>query len=902
MRISMVSLWAAMFFAGLILFGKGEARAEGTDTLPVEERLVREVALPDLLALAWERNPLIRSARSQWDASKESTGVKGGYPDPVINVTYFPEPIETRLGPQDWNLVISQPVPFPGKLGKAGEMETLGAKIAGLNLDMTVRKINADLAAAFYELLYIQQAMDVARRSARLLDELRKIGETAHGRERATLVDVVKAQSQAGQIRYDLLLLDELARREKSGINGLLNRHPRAPLGRASAKGVRRIVLSLDEIHTLAEERNETIRMARLSIEKAGIGSDLARLGNFPDFKVGFFYAGIGDPDVVSPPDDAGDDALGIQFGMTIPLWTGKNRSRMARARALEEKAKAVAAARINSVRTEISNLWFRLRNAGRLITLYRDDLIPQAMGSLVTAETWFREGEGGFSDFMEARNTVYNFQLSLARACADHGKTLARLEQLAGTSLSGPEVAATPDLREESEAFEAVKKRIKDARTRWEKAAEKGEGFISMAPSMAASLEQASWDDGFAAARLNREFTLETLEILTLFRNPSIRRAKKELLGAVQTFTQVMNLDEILRQYAAFTEGISLPVGPVKGREPPGSQFPFPGVTALKGRVAEETVRQAAEKLSMARRDAVTAVRKIYWNLLFTAEARRITTETLGLFNHLLSVADTRYRSGKTSFQDVNKIIIRTRLLNEALVTLKEKELNLQAGLLALLFLPPDTPVASPAARAPSTALPNLDSLYPPAMEHRQEIRLVSAKQAKVAGMLEMAETMILPPFTLNMSSYSDKAVVQTGSAAVTPAFAQGPELAPKPWFGTNDAWLAQTRQKLSALGAAHDAAVAMTRRAVREAWFELDRAIREEALYRKSIVGLSRSTLDVSTRGYEAGKVSFADVIQSYAGWLDARTALARKKSDIGVARAVLDAAVGRASKDIP
>lgn len=901
MRKPMVSLWAALLFAGLFFAGEGYSRADGTETNAVAERLAREVVLTDLLTLAWTQNPLIQSARSQWDASKESYRVKSGYPDPMINVTYFPEPIETRLGPQDWNLTISQPIPFPGKLGKAGDVEEMGAKIARLNLDLTVRKVNADLAAGFHELLYVQQARTVAQQSAQLLDELRKIGETAHGRNRATLVDVVKAQSQVGQIRYDILLLDELEQREKSRINGLLDRHPAAPLGRASTMGVRRTTLPLDEIYTLAEERSETIRMARLSVEKAGIGSELARLGNFPDFKVGLFYAGIGDPDVASPPSDAGDDALGIQFGMTIPLWTGKNRGRIARARAMEDKAKAVESARINSVHTEISTLWFKLKNSERLITLYRDELIPQAMGSLVTAETWFREGEGSFSDFVETQNTVYNFRLSLARAGADHGKTLARLEQFVGAPLADPKAATSPDLLADSKAFEAAKNQIKAARTRWEKVAEKGDGFISIAPSKIASLGQAAGDDRFAAARLNQSFSLkslETLEILTLLRNPSIRAAKKDLLGAVQAFTQVLNLDAILRQYAAFTEGLALPVGPMKGRSPPSSKFPFPGVTALKGRVAEETVRQAAEKLSMARRDAVTAVRKTYWNLIFTAEAWQITSETLGLFNDLLSVADTRYRSGKTSFQDVNKIIIQTRLLNEALITLKEKERNLQAGLLALLFLPPDTPVVSPLGKVPSKVLPDIDALYSQAMDHRQEIRLLSAKQAKVAGMLEMAETMVLPPFTMNLSSYRDNAVVQAGSAAVKPAFPQGPKLVPKPWFGTNDAWLGQTRQKLSALGAERDGAVAMTRRQVRVAWFELDRAIREEALYRGSIVGLARSTLDVSTRGYEAGKVSFADVIQSYAGWLNARISLARKKSDIGVARAGLDAAVGKAS----
>ena len=94
-------------------------------------------------------------------------------------------------------------------------------------------------------------------------------------------------------------------------------------------------------------------------------------------------------------------------------------------------------AARVNDTRARIRSLYFRLGNAGRLITLYRDELLPQAARSLEVAETWFREGQGSFSDFVETESVYYNFQLALARAAADHGKYLARLERLTGRSLT---------------------------------------------------------------------------------------------------------------------------------------------------------------------------------------------------------------------------------------------------------------------------------------------------------------------------------------------------------------------------------------------------------------------------------------------------------------------------------
>jgi len=52
-------------------------------------------------------------------------------------------------------------------------------------------------------------------------------------------------------------------------------------------------------------------------------------------------------------------------------------------------------------------------------------------------AETWFREKQGSFTDFIETQSVFYNFQLALARAKADYGRYLAQLERLVGRSLT---------------------------------------------------------------------------------------------------------------------------------------------------------------------------------------------------------------------------------------------------------------------------------------------------------------------------------------------------------------------------------------------------------------------------------------------------------------------------------
>lgn len=396
--------------------------------------------------------------------------------------------------------------------------------------------------------------------------------------------------------------------------------------------------------------------------------------------------------------------------------------------------------------------------------------------------------------------------------------------------------------------------------------------------------------------------FSPDMLEMLALLRSPAVEAAEHRMRAEIASFSQVAAVDEVLRRYTAFTEGLMVGVGPMKGADSVRMKFPFPGVTALKGQVVAQSVAAARYSLDIARRDAVTAARKLYWEMLYNRRARAITAETVELFRRLEEVADAKYRSGAASFQDVVRITVRLRVLNENLKTLGEREQNLAAEARELLNLPAGSAVGGPADRNPPSRAPSLETLIPIAREHRRELGRMRAMIDRMAWMVEMAETMIPAESSPGFSIYEDKAVMQTGSAAMQPAFptdisaGRGAGLPPKPWFGAEAAWIDRTRRELAAKRAELAAAEAKTDRMVRDAWFMLDKARRELALYGGEVSTLSRSALDVATTGYESGEVPFADVIGAYADWLDLRLSAARKRSDLGVAWAELEKVLGK------
>ena len=464
---------------------------------------------------------------------------------------------------------------------------------------------------------------------------------------------------------------------------------------------------------------------------------------------------------------------------------------------------------------------------------------------------------------------------------------------------LHQPDRLATPANRK-PDGFEIEKKTLENARDRWEKVVKETPAAVGDTDIQPAIIEAAA-DDARTLAVLQNRFSLQTAQTLILLRNSSIKGATARLRAALEGFDQVTQLDEILRQYSAFTESVMAGVGPMRGSDNIQMKFPFPGVTALKGQVAEKNVEAEKQTLDLVRRDIVAQGRKAYWNLLFTHQAHRITRDMLDRLNQLESVATTRYGAGKTSYQDVVKIRISREKLEDQLATLKEQRVNLETELLSLMDLGPGNAIGRPDTRTPVTSLPRLDVLYPIALDKRQELQRMRAMVGKMERMVEMAETMIQPSFSQNYSLFADEAALQVGSAAMKPTFSttvsptRGKGLPKNAWFGTQDTYLRETRQKLDALRADLADAEARTRLMVRTAWFDLDRARRERSLYKNRLLELSQTSLDVSTRAYESGSVSFADVIGSYTGWLDVNLAGERRNSDVGIARAELERRLG-------
>lgn len=419
--------------------------------------------------------------------------------------------------------------------------------------------------------------------------------------------------------------------------------------------------------------------------------------------------------------------------------------------------------------------------------------------------------------------------------------------------------------------------------------------------PATYAYIKGIAGDETALVRLLGQKTGMDVIKAVALLRNPRIRAAKEKVLAQLQSYDQVMHLDDQLRRYSGFTAAVNTEVGPVKTKAAVKMAFPAPGLTALKGKIVGYSVSQQMEEAAVTIKTVIKDVETIFRDLDFITRSIRITRETIAAFDRLKDVATVLYKSGKTSFQDVIKINIKLEELKENLVTLASEKKTVSFRLCERLDLPWFETGKLESDPLPGK-LPTETGLYAQARVHRQELATLRFQIDKVAAMVEMAETMTQARATLGFSFNDAGLVNTTGTDAPKPAFATQTMAAMKnnsparAWYGISEPWLQQTRKTLSSLKSTLKARENATNSMVRQAWFKADKNHREHLLYRDRILPMAKSALDVATREYEAGAIPFSQAIGSYTDWLKVQLTIARKNSDFGIAFAELEYIIGK------
>lgn len=393
--------------------------------------------LSKMIQVTLENNPKIKSSRYHWQAVVEKYPQVVTLPDPNVMYSYFLENTETRVGPQKHAVKLTQKIPFPSKLFLKGKIVQKEAQVANLGYERVIRDVISQVQKGFYELLYIERALEITQKNEDLLGHLTKVSIVEHSEKKTVLPDVMKAQSQLSQLGYDRIRLEELRRVEVGQLNALMNRAQKASLQiKDFSYPAKKNLPPFSAIHRFALQKNQEILASQVEIDKADDQLSLAFQEYFPDLYLGFNWVqvdrNIGDLNF----SDDGQDTFALTFGIDVPLWLGKRNARVRESRFEIKQAQSFKKDLQNQLAAQIKKIYYKASNARRLVELYQKNLIPQARRTMEISENWYRDGKGNLLGVLETQSVWLNFSLSLARAQSDYAQSLVELARLSGGDL----------------------------------------------------------------------------------------------------------------------------------------------------------------------------------------------------------------------------------------------------------------------------------------------------------------------------------------------------------------------------------------------------------------------------------------------------------------------------------
>ncbi|UCD74505.1 MAG: TolC family protein [Phycisphaerales bacterium] len=425
---------------------RSAAAAEGRDEAERTE-IHAESTLGECLRYALERNRGVEAAYLGWLAALEKSPQVTALPDPRLSYGYFLDEVETRVGPQQHRMALSQAFPWFGKLALRGQIAEAEAEAEYARFQGAVLELAYRVRTAFNELYYLRGEIDLTRENLKLLEQFERIARAKYRVGAGSHPDVVRFQIELGKLEDRLRRLEDKRGPLAARFNAVLDRPVDAEAPWPDSIADPDTEPDVAALASALAARNPELAALQHTIERHRLAADLARKDAYPDITLQLDYI-VTDEAMDPSIPESGDDPLIIGASISVPLWREKYDAGVREALKRRLAAAAGRKETENRLRAELQLATFEHADARRKVELYRDGLVPKARESLDASISAYQTASVGFLDLLDAERLLLEMQLTLRRARADAANAMARIEQLVGVDL--PDQAALTDAPKE--------------------------------------------------------------------------------------------------------------------------------------------------------------------------------------------------------------------------------------------------------------------------------------------------------------------------------------------------------------------------------------------------------------------------------------------------------------------
>jgi outer membrane protein TolC len=325
-------------------------------------------------------------------------------------------------------VMVSQEVPFPGKLKLKGEMASAEAQAGFQQYQAVQLGVISRLKQAYYRLQYTYAASDLLTRNRDLLDKLLKVTEDRYSVGRAAQQDVFKAQTQLSILETRLVKLEQERRSRVAEIDSILNRAVGTPVGRPEDVKPKELTATLEGLFAAARQNSPMLGSDQKMIERSELAVNMARKEFYPDVTLNAGYYNMGS---MPPMYEVRAD-----FKVPVYFWR-KQRAGVNEQVSILSQTRRTYEATDQSLRFRIQDDFLMAQASARLMKLYTQTVVPQGNLALESSLSTYETGSVDFLSVLSNFTMVLDYEMSYYDEALNYALALSRLEEMTGQVLT---------------------------------------------------------------------------------------------------------------------------------------------------------------------------------------------------------------------------------------------------------------------------------------------------------------------------------------------------------------------------------------------------------------------------------------------------------------------------------
>lgn len=436
-----------LFLMGVLVAGSTSAFASEPDDLDAMARRLEEgysaqnvvapeageaLDLDQYIHIAQVNSNGLRASFYRFKAAVEKLGYAGAWADPRFSWGYFVENVETRVGPQEHRLSLSQGLKWPGKLDAKDDMAIETARAAYRRFQAEQLRVTYRVKKAYYQYYLLRRNIELTKENVELLRFWESVVRTRYSVGLQKHPDLIKAQVEWGILEDQLAGLQDQKRAIATMLLAELNWPEYVELPWPGQPLLELQSFDEDSVTVQILRDNPDLLALEHLIEKEHAGQRLASTASYPDFNVGMTYIVTGE--AANPlMDESGKDPWMLSASVNLPLWFGQNNARKKEAKARYRAAKYHREDAADRLEMQVSRILWEYRDGRRQLALYRDQLIPQTEQLLNATFASYQSEEHDFLTLLQAQRQLLKFQLAKDKALVRAATKEAQLLMLMG-------------------------------------------------------------------------------------------------------------------------------------------------------------------------------------------------------------------------------------------------------------------------------------------------------------------------------------------------------------------------------------------------------------------------------------------------------------------------------------